>query len=488
MQKNTENILEKVPEKGIMSKIAELIKYRQIKDNFIDSVGDETMEQQHMFTNRMIRNLLVPVVLEQILNSIMGTADTMMVSNVGSAGSFCGVSGRLHQYTSDPGLFGAGSRRCHCMCPVYRSENYEKANMSARQVLFIITAISVAVSAVCLIFQKPLLRFIFGAVEADVMRASETYFFFTALSFPFIAAYDSAASIFRAQENTKGPMTISMISNVMNIGGNAILIWVFHLGVAGAALSTLVSRIFCAVVVLYQLRKDRQPIVVRDYLKIRPDWGMIKRILGLGIPSGVENSMFQLGKLAIQSTVSTLGTTAIAAQAMTNILENLNGIAAIGVGVGLMTIVGQCLGAGRKDEAVYYIKKLCVIAEFVIIASCLVVYILARPVTILGGMEKESAAMCIHMITWITIVKPLVWTMGFVPGYGLRAAGDVKFSMITSCCTMWACRFCLCVFLIRVLGFGPMGVWIGMFADWTVRGIIFTWRFHSRKWLEHKVI
>ena len=446
------------------------------------------MEQQHMFTNRMIRNLLVPVVLEQILNSIMGTADTMMVSNVGSAALSAvslvdSINILLIQAFSALAAGGA------IVCAQYIGQkNYEKANMSARQVLFIITAISVAVSAVCLIFQKPLLRLIFGAVEADVMHASETYFFYTALSFPFIASYDAAASVFRAQENTKGPMIISMISNIMNIGGNAILIWVFHLGVAGAAISTLVSRIFCAVAVLYQLRKDRQPIVVRDYLKIRPDWSMIGRILGLGIPSGIENSMFQLGKLAIQSTVSTLGTAAIAAQAMTNILENLNGIAAIGVGVGLMTIVGQCLGAGRKDEAVYYIKKLCVIAEIVIIVSCLTVYALVRPVTILGGMEKSSAAMCIHMITWITIIKPLVWTMAFVPGYGLRAAGDVKFSMITSCCTMWACRFCLCVFLIRILGFGPMGVWIGMFADWTVRGIIFTWRFHSRRWLEHKVI
>lgn len=446
------------------------------------------MEQQHMFTNRMIRNLLVPVVLEQILNSIMGTADTMMVSNVGSAALSAvslvdSINILLIQAFSALAAGGA------IVCAQYIGQkNYEKANMSARQVLFIITAISVAVSAVCLIFQKPLLRLIFGAVEADVMHASETYFFYTALSFPFIASYDAAASVFRAQENTKGPMIISMISNIMNIGGNAILIWVFHLGVAGAAISTLVSRIFCAVAVLYQLRKDRQPIVVRDYLKIRPDWSMIGRILGLGIPSGIENSMFQLGKLAIQSTVSTLGTAAIAAQAMTNILENLNGIAAIGVGVGLMTIVGQCLGAGRKDEAVYYIKKLCLIAEIVIIVSCLIVYALVRPVTIHGGMEKSSAAMCIHMITWITIVKPLVWTMAFVPGYGLRAAGDVKFSMITSCCTMWACRFCLCVFLIRILGFGPMGVWIGMFADWTVRGIIFTWRFHSRRWLEHKVI
>lgn len=447
-------------------------------------------QQQHMFSNRMICSLLIPVVLEQLLNSIMGTADTMMVSNVGSAAiSAVSLVDSINVLVIQ--AFSALAAGGAIVCAQYIGQkNKEKANESARQVLFIITAISVAVSLICLVFQKPLLRLIFGSVEPAVMSASETYFFYTALSFPFIAAYDSAASIFRAQDNTKGPMIISMISNVMNIAGNAVMIWVFHMGVAGAALSTLISRIFCAVVVIIQLRKERegQEIVVRDYFKIRPDWSMIRRILGLGIPSGVENSMFQLGKLAIQSTVSTLGTAAIAAQAMTNILENLNGIAAIGVGVGLMTIVGQCLGAGRKDEAVYYIKKLCVIAEVIIIISCLGVFALTKPVTILGGMEKESADMCFHMMMWITIVKPLVWIMAFIPGYGLRAAGDVKFSMIVSCCTMWACRFCLCVFLIRVMGFGPMGVWIGMFADWTLRGIIFTWRFHSRKWLQHKVI
>ena len=447
-------------------------------------------QQQHMFSNRMICSLLIPVVLEQLLNSIMGTADTMMVSNVGSAAiSAVSLVDSINVLVIQ--AFSALAAGGAIICAQYIGQrNKEKANESARQVLFIITAISVAVSLICLVFQKPLLRLIFGSVEPAVMRASETYFFYTALSFPFIAAYDSAASIFRAQDNTKGPMIISMISNVMNIAGNAVMIWVFHMGVAGAALSTLISRIFCAVVVIIQLRKKKegQEIVVRDYFEIRPDWSMIRRILGLGIPSGIENSMFQLGKLAIQSTVSTLGTTAIAAQAMTNILENLNGIAAIGVGVGLMTIVGQCLGAGRQDEAVYYIKKLCVIAEVIIIISCLGVFALTKPITILGGMEKESADMCFHMVMWITIVKPLVWIMAFIPGYGLRAAGDVKFSMIVSCCTMWACRFCLCVFLIRVMGFGPMGVWIGMFADWTLRGIIFTWRFHSRKWLQHKVI
>ena len=394
----------------------------------------EKVKQQHMFSNKMIAGILIPVVLEQLLNSIMGTADTMMVSNIGSAAiSAVSLVDSINILVIQ--AFSALAAGGAIVCSQYiGQQNKKMANESARQVLFIITAISIAVSVLCLGFKKPLLRLIFGSVEADVMRASETYFFYTAISFPFIAAYDSAASIFRAQENTKGPMLISMISNAMNIVGNAIMIWIFHMGVAGAAISTLVSRIFCAVVVLIQLRKDRQPIVVRDYLKIRPDWAMIRRILGIGIPSGVENSMFQLGKLAIQSTVSTLGTTAIAAQAMTNILENLNGMAAIGIGVGLMTIVGQCMGI------------------------------------------------------WITIVKPIVWTLAFVPAYGLRAAGDVKFSMITSCLVMWLCRFCLCVILIRFLGFGTMGVWIGMFADWTVRAVIFTWRFHSRRWLRYKVI
>ena len=426
-----------------------------------------------MFTNKMIAGLLIPVVLEQLLNSIMGTADTMMVSNVGSAAiSAVSLVDSINVLVIQ--AFSALAAGGAIVCAQYIGQkNVKKANESARQVLFIITAISVVISLICLVFQKPMLHLIFGSVEAEVMRASEIYFFYTALSFPFIAAYDSAASIFRAQDNTKGPMLISMISNVMNIAGNAMLIWGFHMGVAGAALATLISRVFCAVVVLIQLRRDRQPIVVRDYLKIRPDFRM---------------SMFQLGKLAIQSSVSTLGTVAIAAQAMTSILENLNGIAAIGVGVGLMTIVGQCIGAGRKDEAVYYIKKLCMIAEVILIISCLSVFALTKPITILGDMEKESADMCFHMTMWITIVKPLVWIMAFIPGYGMRAAGDVKFSMITSCTTMWLCRFCLSVFMIRVVGVGAMGVWIGMFSDWTLRGIIFSWRFHSRKWLKHQVI
>ena len=241
-------------------------------------------------------------------------------------------------------------------------------------------------------------------------------------------------------------------------------------------------------VVMIKLRNPSFDVSLRHYFSIRPDWSKIKKILYIGVPSGIENSMFQFGKLAIQSTVSLMGTAAIAAQGMTNIIENLNGILAIGIGIGLMTVVGETLGAGHKEEAVYYIKKLCIIAEVTLVLSCIFMYAITRPITIFGGMEPESAKLCIFMVTCITIVKPLIWAMAFIPAYGLRAAGDVKFSMTVSVLTMWLCRVTLATVLARVFHMGPMAVWIGMFTDWGIRNIIFTIRFHSRKWLQHKVI
>ena len=445
-------------------------------------------ESNHLYTNTHLCKLLVPIIVEQLLSCLMGTVDTMMVSNVGSAAISAvslvdSINVLVIQALSALAAGGA------ILCSHYLGNQNEKhATHAARQVLLVMTVLSTALTLLCLFSRTSLLRLIFGKVEADVMTNSQVYFLFTLLSFPFIGLYDAGASIMRSQNNSRNPMIISVISNFMNIGGNAILIFGRGMGVEGAAISTLISRIFCAVVVIWQLRNDNEPICIRNYFSIRPDWYLIKKILFIGIPSGIENSMFQFGKLAIQSTVSTLGTVAIAAQAMTNILENLNGIAAIGIGIGLMTVVGQCLGAGRKDEAIYYIKKLSWLSEAVIIASCLLVFALTKPITMLAGMEPASAKLCFFMISFITIVKPVSWVLSFIPPYGMRAAGDVKFSMITSCCTMWLCRVSLCIYLCRVWGFGPIAVWIGMFSDWTLRAIIFSIRFHSRKWLNHHVI
>ncbi|MED9904559.1 MAG: MATE family efflux transporter [Lachnospiraceae bacterium] len=446
------------------------------------------MEQKHMFSSAALRALLFPLIIEQILNSLMGTVDTVMVSNVGPAAmSAVSLVDSINILVIQ--AFAALAAGGCIICSQYiGKKNEEAANRSARQVLLVILAISTVIAVICLSFNKQLLQFIFGAVETDVMDAAVTYFFYTALSFPFIALYNAGAAIYRAQGNSKRPMLISIVSNIINIGGNALFIWGFHMGVAGVAISTLISRIFCAVVVLLYLRKQGQMIMVNEYRKIRPDKAIILKVLAIGVPSGVENSMFQFGKLAIQSTVSTLGTTAIAAQAMTNILEGLNGVAAVGIGIGLMTVVGQCMGAGRKDEAVYYVKKLTLIGEIGMILNCLLVYVLAGPITVIGAMEPESAALCLYMVGWITIMKPIFWVPSFIPVYGMRAAGDVRFSMLVSTISMWLCRVSLCIFLVKVLDFGPMAVWIGMFTDWGIRGVIFTFRFYSKKWLAHKVI
>ena len=441
-----------------------------------------------LFSNKALVALLIPIVVEQLLNSFMGMIDIMMVSNVGSE-ALSGVSLVDSVNNLIVQLFSAMATGAAIVCSHYVGmRDKEGANNAAKQVVISVGVIALVITVFGIIFKRQILGIIFGQIEPGVMENAVIYFFFTALSYPFLALFSAGSAIFRSCGNSRYPMTVSVISNVINIIGNYILIFTFDMGVTGAAIATLISRIFCMVAVYVALAKPRQDIVVNDYMNIRPDWSLIKTILAIGIPSGIENSMFQFGKLAIQSTVSTMGTAVIAAQAMTNILEGLNGIFGLGVGMCLMTVVGQCMGAGRKEEARYYIIKLCIIAEVGITISCLLVYAMLRPVTVIAGMESTSAALCIEMMTAITIVKPLIWTGSFVPAYGLRAAGDVRFSMTTSIITMWGCRVALCIFLVRTYNMGPMAVWYGMFADWALRSVIFFSRFLSGKWMKKEVI
>lgn len=441
-----------------------------------------------LFSNKALVALLIPIVVEQLLNSFMGMIDTMMVSNVGSE-ALSGVSLVDSVNNLIVQLFSAMATGAAIVCSHYVGmRDKEGANNAAKQVVISVGVIALVITVFGITFRRQILGIIFGQIEPGVMENAEIYFFFTALSYPFLALFSAGSAIFRSCGNSRYPMTVSVISNVINIIGNYILIFTFDMGVTGAAIATLISRIFCMVAVYVALAKPRQDIVVNDYMNIRPDWSLIKTILAIGIPSGIENSVFQFGKLAIQSTVSTMGTAVIAAQAMTNILEGLNGIFGLGVGMCLMTVVGQCMGAGRKEEARYYIIKLCIIAEVGITISCLLVYAMLRPVTVIAGMESTSAALCIEMMTAITIVKPLIWTGSFVPAYGLRAAGDVRFSMTTSIITMWGCRVALCIFLVRTYNMGPMAVWYGMFADWALRSVIFFSRFLSGKWMKKEVI
>lgn len=441
-----------------------------------------------LFPRRALWMLLIPLIIEQMLNSLMGMVDTLMVSRVGAeAISAVSLVDSINNLVLQ--VFAAMAAGAAIICSQYLGRKDEKGcNDAAKQIVLTVVVISSVIMIIGVGFRKPLLHLIFGSVEEAVMTNAQMYFLITALSYPFIALFQAGAAFYRACGNSKFTMKTALIANVANIVGNTLFIFVLQMGAAGAAVSTLISRALCAFVVFYALRKPGYAIQLKNYFSIRPDLNLIVKILAIGVPSGIENGMFQFGKLAIQSTVSSLGTAAIAAQAMTIIFENVNGMAAVGIGIGLMTVVGQSIGAGRQEEAKYYIVKLAGYAEIAMIISCILVYIAARPVTVLAGMSEESTALCMQMILAITIVKPILWVPSFTPPNGLRAAGDVRFSMITATLTMWLCRVALSIFLMRVVKTGPIGVWYGMFADWGVRGVIFTIRFVRGKWLRFKVI
>lgn len=447
----------------------------------------QQIDRKHiLFDNRTLFWLLLPIVIEQLFNSLMGMVDTMMVSTVGSqAISAVALVDSINNLVIQ--VFAAMASGATIVCSQFiGGGNNEESNRTAGQVVLTVFVISISITVFCTLGGERLLRLIFGTVEASVMENALDYFMITAFSYPFLALFSAGAAFYRASGNSKFPTKVSVVSNVINVAGNALFIYGFRWGVAGAAFATLLSRLFSTVVIYYCLRQPKQIIVVRNYLKIRPDMQLILKVMAIGIPAGIENGMFQFGKLAIQSTVSTMGTVVISAQAMTDIFELVNGIFSNSVGIGLMTVVGQCIGARRIEEAKYYIVKLMRIAWIGVFVSCLLVLAMTRPVTGLAGMEPEAAKLCFRMVVAMTVVKPLVWVGAFGLPYGFRAAGDVRFSMIVSVCSMWSCRVGLCVLLVRVFDFGLIGVWIGIFVDWIVRASIFSGRFVSGKWL-HRV-
>lgn len=441
-----------------------------------------------MFSKKQIWSLLIPLMIEQLLTSLMGAVDTMMVSTAGSAAisavSLVDSINVLVIY-----VFSAMATGGAIICAQYLGrKDRAQAQETGRQLIITVTGISLLVTLVLIALRAPLLQLIFGQVEAAVMENALVYLLITAASYPFIALYNAGAALFRVDGNSRLPMAISTVSNFINIALNSVLIFGFHMGVAGAALATLASRIICAVAILAFLRRPDHSIVIRDYARIRPDMKRIFNIMAVGVPTGIENGMFQLGKLAIQSTVSTLSTTAIAAQAMASVLEGLNSHCQLGMGMGLMTIVGQCMGANRPDEARKYIRRITAYSYAATAIACALTAIFVKPVTVVSHMEAAAAALTVQMTLVICIVKPIAWPIAFIPAYGMRAAGDVRFSMLMSASVMWLCRVVISTVLIRVLGFGPMGVWIGMFCDWVMRSILYIFRFRSGRWTRHSVI
>lgn len=449
---------------------------------------EETEEITPIFTNQDLVRLIFPLFLEQLLSISMGMADTLMVSRVGEAAvSSVSLVDSLNILITQ--ILSALSAGGAVISSQYLgSRNLKEAKRSASQLYSALAISTICVMVFVMCFSRLLLSLVFGHIEADVMSFAQIYFFISAASYPFIGFYNAGAALFRAQGNSRISMRASLVMNVINICGNALLIFVFRMGVLGAALATLTGRIFAAVWIMIQYQRPSNPFKIESFSQLRPDLSLIKRILAIGIPSGLENGMFQIGKLCVSSLTSTLGTSAIAASAVSNVISSVANIPGNSINLSMIPVIGRCLGAKDKKQATRYAKLLVGISMAGIATTNLILFFLIPWIVRLFNLSPEASGMCVTVVRWFNLFSAFFWTTSFSLPHVLRSGGDTKFTMTVSICSMWIFRVVLSHFFVRKLHMGLTGVWFGMFVDWIFRSICFILRFRSGKWMEHKVI
>ena len=339
-----------------------------------------------------------------------------------------------------------------------------------------------------IIFNRPILSLIFGSIDESVMTYCIHYLLITSMSFPFLGIYNAGSALFRAQGNSIVSMQAGLVMNIMNVVGNALLIYVFNMEVIGAALATLIGRVVASLFVSIRLRRNKGELSVKHIRDLKPEKQMIKRILAIGIPSGVENSMFQIGKLILSSLVSSLGTVSIAANAVANSISGIANIPGSTISLAMMPVVGRLVGAGKRNAARYYGKLLTGIAFVGLFITNITLFFTIPYIVPAFGLSNESAMITINVIRWFNVFSIGFWGFSFTLPNALRAGGDAKFTMIVSTISMWAFRVILSYIFVLVFNMGLLGIWLGMFIDWIFRSICFIIRFHSGKWLYRKVI
>lgn len=441
-----------------------------------------------MFSQKQLFQLILPLIGEQFLAVSIGFLDTIMVSSVGEAAvSGVAIVDSINVLLIQ--VFSALATGGAVVASQYiGSGNRDGACRAAKQLLYSITFLSTLIMVFCLAFRSPILHTVYGDIDPKVMANAEDYFEFTSMSYPFLAIYNAGAALFRAMGNSKISMFVSLLDNLADIGGNAILIYGCGWGAKGAAVATLFARIFAAVVMLYLSCRKTNEIYIDQPFHLMVEFGMIKRILNIGVPSGLESGMFQIGKLIVQRTVTTFGTSAIAANAVAGSISCFSNIPGNAISLALITVVGQCLGAKDSDQAVSYTKKLISMAYMAMGLLNIVQFCAAAPLVGLYNLEPSALGYAVNILHVFSICNATIWIPSFVLPNALRAAGDVRFTMLTSAASMWIFRVGFCYILTGPLKMGVYGVWYAMYIDWFVRMIIFILRFRSGKWKTKKVI
>ena len=444
--------------------------------------------QTPLFTNRSLRAMIIPMLLEQLLVMLVGMADTLIVSYAGEA-AVSGVS-LVNQFnTIFIYLFTALASGGAVVISQYIGKRAaDEAGGAASQLLSFSTAFSVLIAALVLVGSENMLTLLFGRVESDVMEACITYLRISAYSYPALAVYNSGAAVFRSIGKTSVTMYLSIASNIINVVGNAIGVFVLKAGVAGVAYPSLIARAFSAAAITWLCFRERNEVVYRCKWIFRWNGGLMKHILNIAIPNGLENGVFQLVKVALSSIVALFGTCQIAANGVAQSIWSLAALAGVSMGPAFITVIGQCMGTGDAGAADYYFKKLTRITLLISSAWNLLTLLLTPAFLSLYALEPETKQLVIWLVLIHNIFNAVAFPFSGALSNGLRAAGDVKFTMYVSVASTLAVRLLLSWLLGIVLQMGVIGIAAAMVCDWCVRAVLFIWRQKSGKWKSFRVI
>ena len=463
-------------------------------------------DARKIFSNHDLKLLILPLFLEQLLEVLVGVSDTFMVSYAGEA-AVSGVSLVNMFNTVFIFLFSALAAGGAVVVSQYIGSRDEKnGNLSAGQLVMIAAVFSAAVMIFSLVLNRQLLWLLFGEVDQDVMEACVTYLRISAYSYPAIAVYNAGAAIYRSMGKTNVTMNISLAANGINIVGNAIGVFVFHAGVAGVAYPSLIARTFSAVVILVlcfqkekhetQKCRKRRGETLSNSVCVRLEWrnifhwegSMVKRILGIAVPNGIENGLFQLTKVALSSITALFGTVQIAANGVAQSFWSVAALMGTALGLAFVTVIGQCMGAGDTEAAEYYMRKL---LRITFLASILWngLILLAAPFVLRGyAISDEAAHLVVILVIIHNLLNALFYPLSGALANGLRASGDVKYTMYVSIFSTIGCRVVFSVLFGICLNLGVIGIAFAMCLDWMIRAAFFWIRFQRGKWKEFRVI
>ena len=443
----------------------------------------EKIDRSHyLFTNRALVALIIPLIVEQMLAMIVGLADSIMISSVGEA-AVSGVSLVDQVIVLLINIFAALATGGAVVAGQYLGmKRNEDACRSTTQLIWFVTLVAIAITAIVYAGKYFILNVVFGQIAPDVYRHANTYLLIVTASIPFIAIYNGGAAIFRTMGNAKVSMNVSLIMNFINVAGNAVLIYGFHFGSAGVAIPTLVSRIVAAVIMLKKLCDETQVLHIEKTWKYRPNWMQIRKILKIGIPNSLENSMFQLGKIIVLSLVSTMGTYAIAANAVSNTVAMIQILPGFAMGLAMTSVIARCVGADDYEQVRYYMKKLIALGYASMFVTIAIVYLAMPLILKVYGLSDLTADVTLQIIKFHSVCAIVIWPLSFTLPSAFRACGDAKRCMVISILSMWIFRIGCSYLFGAYMGMGVLGIWVAMVVDWLFRAICFVIRYFRGSW------